>query len=69
MEVGKIEQLANHQMPKGDRVQDVREPRSRSEYTLLWELVQRNPAKALEYVKRIASSRKGIDQPLDGVVS
>lgn len=41
--------------------------RSRSEYTLLWELIQRNPKKSLEFLKRLAAA-KGIAKAQDVVV-
>jgi hypothetical protein len=37
------------------------EERSRSEYTLLWELIQRNPERAKEFLRRLDLSCKPQD--------
>lgn len=63
MEVGRINQLTNDAIDVITEKKEAVPPiRSRSEYTLLWELIQRNPKKTVEFLKRLAAS-KGIANP------
>jgi hypothetical protein len=40
------------------KAKDVKPPPSRSELTLLWELIQRNPERAREFLRRLGESMK-----------